>query len=1243
MDNRIRSIAEAAAQRLLDHFQTEHPAWTQPATPLDELATWLDLQIATFHPTDEPEGTYGFVDEDEEENLIWLCRDLPDTLRRFTLAHEIGHVVLHCRSSIRIQTLLGDLYDAIVTLDEQHHLPGLSRHDPCSHTDVQPDMDGLRDSDQSQDALGIGESYNPRSQRELAANIFAAELLIPFERLCTLYLTERVPPHTLAATFAVSHAALLNRLTGLLKAPLPTEIPQAESPLLIAGATLAPASNPVSSPAIQPTSTTSKKHYDEFQQVAIEAPTPALIIAGPGSGKTSTLIGRTDYLIRTLNIPSSQILALTFSRKAAQEMEERLQQLLTADGYPLPKVSTFHAFCADLLRQHHKLLNLRDNFTLIDEAEGYFLLRQQADKIRLRHYLKLHSPSYYFPEMLKAISRAKDELVSSAAYTLLAQQMKEQAHDAEALEEAEKALEVAHIYTLYQEALALRGDTDFGGLLALAIQLLQQHPEVLYEQQQKYQHILVDEFQDVNRASAVLLHVLAGETRRVWVVGDANQAIYGFRGASPANISQFEADFPGAVVLPLSRNYRSRPDLVAIAESFRCVQLELGQEPGKNQPVRFTPPETSVTLAQASDDSSELAGIVADIRYKHSQGYNYKDMAVLCRTRAQARKVTSALAAAGLPVIERGGTLEQEHTRDVLSILLLLTDSSGMGLLRAGRQRDHLLSQEDIEALLLTAHSQRTTPRMLLFNAQAPLTMSLTGQHSLQRLSEILQSLQYASDTWSLLVQYLFIETSLIRDLLSDPANSQIKSTLADYDRLLQLARHYDQQYHQRGSLSTEHASETGKSEQISETLTLEERIKGFLEYLNLLVLLRQDSGNRENPDEDGALTADIISIMTVHASKGLEFPIVYMPSLAQRRFPTDARASSVSAPRGMLPAESLGKAAHESGESCLFYVGVTRARDHLILSYSERYGKQKAKRSLYLDALEAGLPAGRITRLRWEQAQPTKVSSESAPVAPSSQPGEAFIQAMKPPTLSANAIEAYQRCPRQYAYSAIYHFANEEDTYQLFWQATQKTVETLRKQVQESSSKGGTAPALPTQQELQALYTQHWQELGGHTAPFAALYEEHGHEVIETVRRKMLAQEEISWDTRPGFQVDVAGKNVRVTVDRLEQSTSSQPVQPTRFVRTRFGRSRSKPSAEIRELLYTLAYRQQHPGENVELYSHNLSTGEIVPIKMTAKKEQSLYDEIEKSIEGLEQNTYPAKPDAFRCPSCPFFFICPA
>ena len=1240
MDTDMRMMAEEAARLLLQRFRQECEFTIKDRTPLDELVDWLGLRIETFHPDDEPAGTYGYVDPDESENLIWLCRGLPETLRRFTLAHELGHVVLHCHSNARIQYLFGDLAPLIRLQDEQQHTPLLSHQDPCHDSDVQETM--LLDQEQLQDALGIGQQYDPRSKREIAANVFAAELLMPFERVHARYLETETVPASLASIFAVSHAAMLNRLVGMLNVST-TGIPVAgaEQPTIAPGAGQAQGSLPTTTPPLAPTG--GGKRYDEFQRAAIEAPTPALIVAGPGSGKTSTLIGRVEHLIHTLGVPPQRILALTFSRKAAQEMQERLQLLLSDDmqaRFTLPEVSTFHAFCANLLRQYGQEVGLREDFTLIDEAEGYFLLRQMSHAMRLHHYQKLQSPTYYFPDMLKAISRAKDELISPEEYNRLAQQMLQQAYNEETQQKAEKAMEIAHIYALYQQALARQGDSDFGGLLALTVQLFREHPEILQEQQQKYQHILVDEFQDVNRASGVLLHELAGKDQHVWVVGDANQAIYGFRGASPANISQFTTDFPSAVVLPLSRNYRSRPDLVTIAESFRCVQLELGQEPGKNEPARLTHSDTYVTLAKASDEASELTGLVKDIQYKHKNGFAYKDMIVLCRTRAMVQKISRALAKANLPVIERGGMLEQEHIKDVLSLLLLLANSSGMGILRVTRPFEQPLSQNDIEALLLAAHEQKISPIMLIYNGEAPADMSVQGRHTLLRLADILQTVQRSSDIWSLLAQYLFIETDLVRKLLGNRENKQNSAILADYDGLLQMARHYDQQSLRRGTLQETHDT---SDEQAEHRISLQERIKGFLEYISLLILLRQDGNTRQGADESNQAENDIIRVMTVHASKGLEFPVVYMPGLVQRRFPLQARSSPVEAPTGMLPEESIGSAAHESGESCLFYVGVTRARDQLVLSYSERYGKIKYKRSPYIDALEGGLAPERIIKLHWESASNNETTELVQPPVVSSQPGEHFINAMRAQTLSASAIEAYQRCPRQYAYSTLYHFENEADAYQLFWQTTQKTVDVLRQKMQESKEAGRQTGPLPTQREIQELYTQHWQESGGHEAPFAPMYEEHGHEIVEAVRRTLSVQEDIAWDMRSKRNVDIAGKTVHVTIDRIEASTQMGEQAP-RFVRTRFGKRNDKPTATTRELFYTLAYRQAHPGQNVELHSHNMSTGEVVPLTLSAKKEQSLRDEVELAIKGLEQNTYPAQPaEPFRCPTCPFFLICPA
>jgi CRISPR/Cas system-associated exonuclease Cas4 (RecB family) len=201
--------------------------------------------------------------------------------------------------------------------------------------------------------------------------------------------------------------------------------------------------------------------------------------------------------------------------------------------------------------------------------------------------------------------------------------------------------------------------------------------------------------------------------------------------------------------------------------------------------------------------------------------------------------------------------------------------------------------------------------------------------------------------------------------------------------------------------------------------------------------------------------------------------------------------------------------------------------------------------------------------------------------------------------------------------------------------------VEELNQKLEANKSRVDWDGELLTEEETQELYSQRWQQEKGHTLPFAALYERHGHEVTELIRRKLLASEDSNWQLRQDFTVDIAGKTIEVSVDRVE--TSAQDGEPIKFVRTRFGKRKEKPVATAREMLYARASRQNHPGRNIELQLHNMSTGETYPITLTNKKEQSLYNELEQAILGLERNEFPPKPDVVICPTCPFFMICPA
>jgi len=181
----------------------------------------------------------------------------------------------------------------------------------------------------------------------------------------------------------------------------------------------------------------------------------------------------------------------------------------------------------------------------------------------------------------------------------------------------------------------------------------------------------------------------------------------------------------------------------------------------------------------------------------------------------------------------------------------------------------------------------------------------------------------------------------------------------------------------------------------------------------------------------------------------------------------------------------------------------------------------------------------------------------------------------------------------------------------------------------------------LLTEKEAEELYSESWQQQKGDTLPFATLYEQHGHEVSEMIRRKLLSSGDANWQLRQKFTVDIAGKSIEVMVDRVE--ATEQASEPIKFVRTRFGKRKEKPSTSTREMLYVHASRQHHPGRIVMLQAHNMSTGETYPITLTDKKEQSLYNELEQAILGMDRNEFPPKPDVMKCPGCPFFLICPA
>lgn len=1240
-----------AAERLLKLLASDeqHPS---AATPIETLCERLGVDVLLFNPETQRRGVLGWLEPGE--NVIYLRHGLPKPIRRFTLAHELGHYVLHRRPDAGTPSLFvlePDGGDA--TLD-------LGALDDCDDRDLDTPIDPLSATDET---LRPGQAYSARARRESEANIFAAALLLPPARLLTAY-RERARRGThnarrgrlraLADRFGVSEEVLLRQLAALLT---PTGVTHGEGAGSDAGSR--------------------STRLDAWQRAAASSETPALVIAGPGTGKTSTLVARVAHLVMERSVLPRQILALTFSNKAAREMRQRLDALLRVsdsgegDEESWPTVSTLHAFCGDLLRRYAPLAGLRPDFRLVSETDGYFLLRELAGTLRLAHYQPLSAPAMHFPALLAAISRAKDELCEPEGYAASAVRMLEDARTPEAREVAERAVEVAVVYGAYQAALEARGDADFGDMIRLAVRVLREHPDALAEMRERYQHILVDEFQDINRAMGVLLHTLAGDSGPLWAVGDADQAIYRFRGASPANLSRFESEYPTARIHALRQNYRSRPIVLDAAAALAGAWLDGGEL--AHEPLRSARGGAgAITLAAAPDDAAELAGLVAAIRAREQSGRPLSEQVVLCRTRRQCQRVAAALQAAGVKTRLAVPMMEHPVIKDVLAVLSLLVERSGMGLLRAGNLADHPFSVGEARAVLAAARERQVAPVTLLRALPAELPgISPAGHAGLEALRDALAELQGAPNVATGLARYVFERTRMGDQLLAAEHAAEQQTDAGAVAQLLALARAFDDRRQTRSAQPT-HAERGDWA--------------GFLDYVRIVAALHQEAGG--SADELTGDSAAGVRVLTVHGSKGLEFPVVYLPGLADRRFPIQRRGTSTPLPELLAdsPAPASEAETHLSEEACLFYVAITRARDELILSHADMYGRMRYRPSPFLAPIESRL-GDRLCRERW--TAPALIEAPAGENELALAPAE-DIPAPEDAPVPIAAIETFNRCPRQYAYRYLYRLRTREVGLATLRHALHETLDALHARI---ASPDAASAATVSLEEAHTLFEEKWLasldlergtlasadvktpadgERGaalsnGDTAyptdpdPFLEIYRHHGNTIVERAWRQISQGRDGELRTQfdAGITVRVGEQEVMVTLDRVEhrreqheqreaprravrKTTAADVAAPVRIVRHRIGRSEME-RADLRTLLYELAAQQSANPARPELQQQNLTTGEMGSLRLDARRLTRLRERLDDLLAGMRSGVYPPKPDPMVCPTCPYFLICPA
>lgn len=595
---------------------------------------------------------------------------------------------------------------------------------------------------------------------------------------------------------------------------------------------------------------------------------PLLIMAGAGSGKTRVLTHRIAYLIDEKYVNPWNILAITFTNKAAREMRERAIALNPATQDTL--IATFHSMCVRILRREADYIGYNRNFTIVDPGEQRTLMK------RIIKQLNLDTKKWNERSILGTISNAKNDLLDEIAYEKQAGDMYTQV--------------IAKCYKAYQEELRRSEAMDFDDLIMMTLRLFDQNKDVLAYYQQRYQYIHVDEYQDTNHAQYQLVKLLASRFKNICVVGDADQSIYGWRGADMQNILDFEKDYPQAKVVLLEENYRSTKKILQAANNV--INHNKNRRPKKLWTQNDEGEQ--IVYHRANNEQEEAVFVASTIdNIVREQGKNFKDFAVLYRTNAQSRTIEEALLKSNIPYTMVGGTkfYSRKEIRDVIAYLNILANTSdNISFERIVNEPKRGVGPGTLEKIRSFAYEQN----MSLLDASSNVMMSPLKGKAAQAVWDLanliltlrskLDSLTVTEITENLLNKTGYLEALQVQNTLESQAR------IENIEEFLSVTKNFDD----NPEITVE--GETGL-----------DRLSRFLNDLALIA----------DTDDSATETAEV-TLMTLHAAKGLEFPVVFLIGMEEGVFPLS---------RAIEDADELEE------ERRLAYVGITRAEQILFLT----------------------------------------------------------------------------------------------------------------------------------------------------------------------------------------------------------------------------------------------------------------------------------------------------------------------
>ncbi|MFH1566155.1 MAG: ATP-dependent DNA helicase [bacterium] len=708
---------------------------------------------------------------------------------------------------------------------------------------------------------------------------------------------------------------------------------------------------------------------------------PVLIVAGAGTGKTRVITERIKYLISQNLAKPKEILALTFTEKGAGEMLERVDKIMPI-GYEEPWITTFHSFADRILREEALEIGLDPSFKILTSSESFVLVRKNIFDFNLKYFLPLGNPTKFLSAILTFFSRLQDEAVDEKEFEKWVKEQKESDD-----EDVKRWEELSLAYTCYQQLKVKEGFMDFGDLILWVIKLFKKRPKILEKYKRQFKYILLDEFQDTNFAQFEIVQMLApnADNPNLMVVGDDSQSIYKFRGAAISNILEFMEKYKNSKKIYLLKNYRTVQNILDKAYELikfndpDTLEYRLGinknliserKEKGNLPQILFT---------QTGEDEAEMV-VEKIVKLMKEKDYSYKDFAILARANNHLDAFVEALKRYQLPyqIIGNRGLFNQVEVSQLINFLRVcqnpLDDISFYSLLKS-----EMFNYEHSRILnvLNTAKLKRESLWEVVNKSE----------YFSAIVREITKAIDVSKSRQTSSVLYDFLVNSKYPEKLVAQETTENILKLNNLNLFFKYIKNY-------------------------ESNEKESSIQNFVEFLDMMIVAG------ENPAQAVLEDIDTVNLLTTHASKGLEFPVVFMVNLTSDRFPTRNRHDPIEIPESLIKETLPSGDYHIQEERRLFYVGMTRAKDYLYLSYAKNYGGARDKKpSVFINELNLTEPEGEFAKLPLFEAN--KYENKTEEVTEINKVKEE-LPSFTPAFISYSQINTYNMCPLQYNYRYV-------------------------------------------------------------------------------------------------------------------------------------------------------------------------------------------------------------------------------